>query len=229
METYKNKYIKYKFKYLELKNISEQSGGMIKNENILIHISGFPGSGKTTLGTVIKKMFGSKVIVYDTDNFIQHHTKEGKKLLLLEKQITNGNKTIHDYKILWKEIIKNKIEDFTLKYHKKIIIFVGSLDNFAPPNTIYNIDAEYKFLLDVPLDEVMKRYYLRIYLDNQSKSKTKSKEYWKKISEDIYHIASSDYIIKEYKKYNLWHKKNNYKFLSDIQIINQIKTIIKSI
>lgn len=43
---YKDKYIKYKTKYLELKNIdiNNQIGG---GKNIIIHISGFPGSGKT--------------------------------------------------------------------------------------------------------------------------------------------------------------------------------------
>ena len=36
---------------------------------MIIHISGFPGSGKTTLGEKVQKMLGSKVIVYDTDLF----------------------------------------------------------------------------------------------------------------------------------------------------------------
>ena len=63
---YKNKYIKYKTKYLELKDIdvNNQYGG--SKDNIIIHISGFPGSGKTTLGEKIKKIF-KNIIVYDTD------------------------------------------------------------------------------------------------------------------------------------------------------------------
>ena len=45
---YKDKYIKYKKKYLELKNINlnNQIGG----GNLIIHISGPQGAGKTTLG-----------------------------------------------------------------------------------------------------------------------------------------------------------------------------------
>ena len=54
------------------------------SKNIIIHISGFHGSGKTTLGKKIEKMF-KDIIVYDTDGFIQHHTKEGKQLLQLDK------------------------------------------------------------------------------------------------------------------------------------------------
>ena len=46
---YKDKYIKYKTKYLELKdtNISNMIGG---RPDLIIHISGPSGAGKTTLG-----------------------------------------------------------------------------------------------------------------------------------------------------------------------------------
>jgi shikimate kinase len=215
---YKDKYIKYKTKYLKLKNIdiNNQIGG---GKNIIIHISGFPGSGKTTLGEKIQKIF-KNTIVYDTDGFIQHHTKEGKELLKLDNE-----KKWKEYKILWKETIENKINSFTSKYQNKIIVFVGSLDNFAPPNTIYNIKADYKFILDVPLNELMKRYYLRIYLMEQKSTKKQSDYYWKKLSEGVYNINGSEDIIKDYQKYNEWHKKNNYTFLDDKHIIDKIKDI----
>ena len=215
---YKDKYIKYKTKYLELKNIdvNNQIGG---GKNIIIHISGFPGSGKTTLGEKLKKMF-KDIIVYDTDGFIQHHTKEGKQLIQLDKL-----KKWKEYKILWKNTIKNKINEFISKYHNKIIVFVGSLDNFAPPNTIHNIKANYKFVLDVPLNELMKRYYLRIYITDQKLTKKDSDDYWKQLSKGIYHINSSKNIIKEYQKYNEWHNKNNYMFFDDKHIIDNIKDI----
>jgi hypothetical protein len=102
----------------------------------------------------------------------------------------------------------------------------GSLDNFAPPNNIYDINADYKFVLDIPLNELMKRYYLRIYLEEQNVTRKVFQDYWKKLSEGIYNIRSSDDIIKDHKKYNDWHKKNNYIFLSDKQIINSIRKII---
>ena len=57
---------------------------------MIIHISGFPGSGKTTLGDKLQKMFGNKIVVYDTDGFLQHHNKEGRQLLKLESDINNN-------------------------------------------------------------------------------------------------------------------------------------------
>lgn len=193
--------------------------------NIIVHISGFPGSGKTTLGEKLQKLY-KNIIVYDTDNFIQHHTKEGKKLLKIEKDILNNKKTDRDYKDLWKKTIKNKIDEFISEYNNKIIVFVGSLDNFAPPNTIYNINANYKFVLDVPLNELMKRYYLRISQMEQKSTKKQSENYWDNLSKGIYHITGSDNMIKEHKKYNEWHKKHNYIFLDDKDIINKINDII---
>lgn len=192
---------------------------MKMNKNIIIHISGYPGSGKTTLGEKLEKMF-KNIIVYDTDGFIQHHNNEGKKLLEL--------KNIKEYKILWKNIMKNKINNFISQYNNKIIVFVGSLDNFAPANTIYKIKADYKFVLDIPLEELMKRYYLRIYLMEHKSTGKQSKNYWKKLSEGIYNINGSTDLINDHKKYNIWHKKNNYIFLDDNQIINNIKEIVNN-
>ena len=124
------------------------------DKTIIIHISGFPGSGKTTLGEKIQKIFKNKVVVYDTDNFIQGYTEEGKKLLKVEQDIKLGKKTWKEHEILWNQTIKNKIEEFVKQHPNKVIVFVGSLDNFAPPNTIYKIKADYKYLLDVPLDKI---------------------------------------------------------------------------
>ena len=50
---YIDKYIKYKKKYLKLKNANNQIGG----GNLIIHISGYQGSGKTTLGNKLKVVF----------------------------------------------------------------------------------------------------------------------------------------------------------------------------
>lgn len=194
-------------------------------KNIIIHISGFPGSGKTTLGEKLQKLY-KNIIVYETDSFIQRYTKEGKQLLKIKKDILNNKKTNKDYRDLWKKTIKNKIDEFISKYNNKIIVFVGSLDNFAPPNTIHNINADYKFVLDVPLNELMKRYYLRISQMDQKSTKKESENYWNNLSKGIYHITSSDDMIRDHKKYNEWHKKHNYIFLNDNDIIDKINDII---
>jgi adenylate kinase family enzyme len=189
---------------------------------MLIHISGFPGSGKTTLGEKIQRLF-KNTIVYDTDLFIQHHTVEGKQLLALERANKNS-----EYRVLFTNTMCKKIKEFIDRHPSKIIIFVGSLDNFAPNGIIYKIAANYKFVLDVPLNELMKRYYLRIYKNDRASSKAESADYWKKIAAGTYNINGSKEIITDYKKYNTWHKKANYTFYTDAQIIANIKKIISN-
>ena len=55
---YKDKYIKYKIKYSELKNKNKQFNGGINK--LIIHICGSSGSGKTTLGNKLKKNLETK-------------------------------------------------------------------------------------------------------------------------------------------------------------------------
>jgi hypothetical protein len=59
-------------------------------------------------------------------------------------------------------------------------------------------------------------------------SKEESFNYWKKLSEGVYRISGSEYIIKDYKKYNKWHEKNNYIFLNDDNIIDKINNIVNN-
>jgi adenylate kinase family enzyme len=174
---------------------------------MLIHISGFPGSGKTTLGEKIQRLF-KNTVVYDTDLFIQHHTAEGKQLLALER----ANKDA-EYKVLFTNTMCKKIKEFVDRHPNKTIILVGSLDNFAPEGVIYKLAANYKFVLNVPLAELMKRYYLRIYKTDQAMSKAESANYWKKLAASLYNISGSKEIITNYKKYNAWHKKPDIHFI----------------
>lgn len=198
-------------------NLQSNGKSRVKTGNTIIHISGFPGSGKTTLGVKIKKKFPN-LVVKDTDDFIQHHTKEGKILLRLEKEIDQGKKTISDYKNAWLEIIADQIDNFISQYNNQVIILVGSLDNFAPPGLIFNVAADYKFLLDIPMQELFRRYYTRLSEQDE--------KYWQQVSKSNYTILGSEELIKQYKKYNEWHKKKGYKFLSDLEIMKQIDKIM---
>ena len=71
----KDKYIKYMTKYLELKNINNQIGG----GNLIIHISGQQGAGKTTLGNKIKEKYNDMIYMKDLDN-LYDELKNQKKI-----------------------------------------------------------------------------------------------------------------------------------------------------
>ena len=248
MNSHMDIYIDNKTKYINLSMIQKGSGkksdeaskaskaqvldshynDKTNNTPHIIHISGFPGSGKSTIGNKLQSMFKNKVMVYDTDNFIQHHTKEGKQLLAIEKAIGAKTKTPKDYKVLWRQIIINKINEIILNHKDKIIIFVGSLDNFSWKGEIYDIHIKHKILLDIKLDELMKRYYLRLS-DRDAKGDTNdynSSNYWKNVANGTYNIYGSEQIIKDHAKYNKWHKKHNYKFMNEIEIKGYVKKLL---
>lgn len=193
---------------------------------MIVHISGYSGCGKTTLGNKIKKIYDSKVIVYDTDGFIQHSNNNGKALLKVAKDMITGKKTQKDYNTLWKKTIKESINEFIKTHTDKPIIFVGSLDNFAPTGANYSPPVDYKYIMDVPLDELMKRYYQRLYKQDQDLTKKQTDNYWKGVSKNIYYIASSSDTIKKYEKYMQWHKKNNYKKMDSENILKTLQKIL---
>ena len=84
------------------------------NKNIIIHISGASGVGKTTMGTQLKKKFGKNIVVKDTDD------------LMSEFISSIGGKFINFDSIKYQNYIDNFINKQT-----KPIIFVG----------LYNVDV----------------------------------------------------------------------------------------
>ena len=97
---YKDKYIKYKTKYLELKNvdINIQTGGYINkhviNDNLIIHIAGTSGSGKTTLGEKLSLYFKNNVIIEDLDSFGNQFQKKKLDRIMMINNLTKNTKNI---------------------------------------------------------------------------------------------------------------------------------------
>ena len=183
---------------------------------MIIHISGFTGSGKSTLGDKLRKKFKSKIVVKDTNEFIQPNTKEGKYLLSLD--YSPSNRII--YKKLWKQTLKEKFAEFIESHPNKIIIFVGSLDSFSWEGEIYKISADHKIVLDICTEELYKRYYTRI-------AKNKNPNYWRCLIDGDCGIYGSRVLLHKLAEYNQWYKNNDYKFMTDVKIIELICRLVK--
>ena len=95
---------------------------------MIIHISGAPGSGKTTIGLKLKEHYKTKVIVKDLDDLFAEFMKLNTTKFSSKKY-------------------QNFINDFINKHNNKSIIFVG-LNTEHITNKFYNINPDSKLRYD---------------------------------------------------------------------------------
>ena len=144
----KDKYIKYKTKYLEVKNINNQIGG----GNLIIHISGPQGAGKTTLGNKIKEKYNDMIYMKDLDDLYDEFINIKK----ISWNDFKNQKEIHDD---CQEFINN----FIKKNSNKPLIIVGLCTKCEGNmnDTFFNIDTKYKYLIKNENDNTLRQRFLR--------------------------------------------------------------------
>jgi adenylate kinase family enzyme len=222
MFNYYDKYIKYKAKYLELKNNKIQSGGYkIKDNNkLIIHISGSSGSGKTTLGNKLQEKFGNKIIVKDLDNLRDEHIKKTYD--------TSKGWSIDEIKY------QKFIDDFIDKQNKPII-FVGLNDNRLGIKKIYyNTHSQHNFYIDINDKILLKQKCLRMLTEEIPNDKNAMKDliennqtFIKGMKFAIDGACNLEKIIKENNKFKKDYKKQGYTFLSKEDIFKKVSKILK--
>lgn len=122
---------------------------------VTVHISGSPGSGKSTLGEHLKAKLGDSIAVYDTDEFFQD-----------TERAASGYETASDSE---KELIRDRYfeEGFETALwdacEKSVVVFVGLLDHASPSGRLYNKQPfDYKYFIDIPVSQLIKQYYQRV-------------------------------------------------------------------
>ena len=216
---YKNKYIKYKTKYLGLKNthINNMIGG---RSNLIIHISGPSGAGKTTLGNKLEK-YSNKIIVKDIDDlrveFIKEHYGDKK------------------WDVIDKDAYQQYIDDYIDKQDKPLI-FVG-LNNMPwwHKDLYYDMHPTHKFYIDIPDEIIIKQKCIRLLHDLKNIESDEmamndlinnNKIFIKITTERIKEECESKQIIKLNKKWNKDYKKQGYRFLSSKEIYDIVCKIL---
>jgi thymidylate kinase len=187
---------------------------------MIIHISGAPGSGKTTIGQKLKEHYKFKVIIKDLDD------------LFTEFKTLNTTKfSSKKYQIF--------INDFINKHNDKSIIFVG-LNCNPVKSKFYNLNPDYKFYIDLPVDINLKRYFLREYevWTNCMQNRDKNILFNQLIDNEhelingLKNSFTRTLKISEQKKFimsfDAHYITENYQFLSCTEIYNEItKSILK--
>ena len=124
---------------------------------IIIHISGSPGSGKTTLGERIHAFCGDAIVaVKDTDDFIQRGDAEHLRLKRYESDQNVFQRELRELKT-------RKIDEFIESNKEKpLIVFVGLMDHFGLRPFYDFTCANHKFFLKISPADLLRQYYTRL-------------------------------------------------------------------
>lgn len=216
----KEKYEKYKKKYLQLKNeCIKQIGGA----HLIIHISGPSGSGKSTLGIKLKNKFGDKIIVKDLD----HLRKE-----FINKTYKNN--------FSWKLFESDKYQKFIDKFISKQVkplVLVGLNHMFWHNKDLYyNLHSDYNYYIQIDDMLVVKQKCIRfitgelqniISNNNVINDITKNnKKFVKLVSENIERECGKKETLKINKMWNKDYKKQGYIFLTREKIYDSVSKIL---
>lgn len=174
----------------------------------IIHISGAPGSGKTTLGLKLAKRFGTTIVVKDTDDF---HYK-----------FDNNSTQNEGPKYL--KYVGAEIQSFIKQHRKRPIVFVGIL-SVKVGNRTYMVkirDATHLFFINVPDAVLLEQSYSRIV-----KIGKKDSSLWTDIALGKEHIPSSTEKLKEAKADLLMHKAAGYEIVARNDILKAIVNVLR--
>ena len=123
---------------------------------MIIHISGAPGSGKSTLGQYIKKNY-KNIIVYDLDDL--YHTMI-KKMENQSLEIFKKNLRIEFQKYVDKLIKNNENICFVGLNYPDPRISYKEKEVFVRPFKV-EIHADHKFYIDIPIKQIVKQKFRR--------------------------------------------------------------------
>ncbi len=201
--------------------IKKSESARRRNAMAIVHVSGSPGSGKTTLGERIARDFAGQVTVFDTDEIIQHHLASGKELVKLMDD--TSDKGLLSYTRRWTEIFTEGIDDVIARTDTKVLVFVGILNHFRPPGgSILALDAATeRFFIDLPLSQLVRQFYTRY-----GKELGQDQEFWTGIVEQRYNIPDSLSFVRDSKQEREWHAAHDYKFLGTEDIYEAIGRLV---
>jgi adenylate kinase family enzyme len=176
---------------------------------MIFHISGSPGSGKTTLGKKLEDV----ACVYDTDDLLT----DAETRDIVKTGLINGHKAAH---ALWKKTFHDRIARAVETAEKPHVVFVGILNHYSPHGKMIQFpkDAQ-KYFIDIPDDRLMRQFYGRY-------NSTDDDEFWKGVASGRYQIPGSVYCLRESEKERKWHLERGYKLCSVDAIEKEIRGII---
>jgi len=152
------------------------------------------------------------LIVYDTDLFLQETD---------HKKIRNSKQM----KKTWYSLTDKRVKVFLQKHKNKNILFVGDLNNGSPDGTRYTLPLKnvVNIFYTVEIKTLIKRYYKRDVCEGL----IKDDEFLNSVIEGHYNVPSTKEFIRMIKQDIEWHKKRDYAFMDEKQILILLKDASK--
>jgi adenylate kinase family enzyme len=189
--------------------------------NIIIHISGVSGAGKTTLGNKLTEQFKNKIVVKDIDDLRRDFIKK-----------YYGDK---QFDIIDKVEYQKYIDNFVKKRSSKPLIFVG-LNNHTPwwhINHYYDMHSIHNYFIDLDDETLIKQKCKRLLLDWATDEEemnmlvSNNKKYIENVSNAIEQDCNLKKTIKLNNKWRKYYMKQGYKFMSRENIFKNVSKILK--
>lgn len=171
----------------------------------IIHISGSPGAGKTTLGNELQCLYPN-AIVKDTDEFATTLSQEDGLIFI--------------------KLLTQRIQHFIELHFDRSIIFVGILDvtNDGITRMVdMNELATHLFYLDVPSEQLLRQFYTRIAEHGKSNPNV-----WKDIAQGRLKVPSSQDKLRDAETSKQHHSELGYAIQSRSAILNSIDSLLCS-
>ena len=182
---------------------------------MIIQISGAPGSGKSTFGIELKKIF-KNIKILDLDD-------------LFDNFINKNKFSIKAYQ-KYLDIIINK---------NKNIIFVGLNKDKGRSGALYDLKSDYNFYIKINIKEHIKRLFKRDFDGWLDWMKNRDKDILfkqlindeKQVIIDLQNSLSKELSLSqkilEIENFNLIYKSNGYIFLTTNIILKKLLLIFK--
>jgi adenylylsulfate kinase-like enzyme len=189
---------------------------------VVIHISGSPGSGKTTILKYLQKKYKKyeDIIFKDTDDF---------SVPLFKSKKFNKIDSDRDRGILYKKYMEKEINDFINDHKGKIIILAGLTLYFSIPHYKAHspkIKAEqfYGFFIDISNSKLIEQRFNR----DIKEICLNIRKHEKSILSGKLEISFSASSVKNYARIEkAYYEKIGYKLKKEKKILESIKSIVK--
>ena len=174
---------------------------------IYMHINGYSGAGKTTLGQKLKLIFKNKIVITDLDDLLPN----------CDMNLSSSEEKIY---------MEHSINQYLSTVGNQIVILIGTACNETNIESYPAINAEHLIWYDVSLDEATKRALNRQIdwiTNNREKFINKTKNMSLKESQDyLMHYYNYHQRIIDWAPLYEICEKLNYKKTSEDLIISSI-------